>query len=424
MPTLTGQPDGRLAGSAPIELPAVPHWQPKLTIRKTTTCALLCACVVFVFSSAYYIYFANALYYFDFSPDGFIGIVIPDTFVYLGEVDQNNPVASIFLSSVKNTIGPSLIWLLVGKSWIGAAAVNALLVFWTLIYVRRLATLFKVPQRKTIVVMALVGLLPTTLYHSVGALKEIPTMLFLTAFLYHYVRGDRWRWLAFALLGALFRYQIGLIVAVFWIADRFGRRALLYLALALLAFAAVYPLVKVGVFYSEATAFYRETDDTEGTLGAAVESIRDTVPVASAFAVLFRLGQTLFEPFITLVQSGGFYQGQSLSIINIAYVLGLALTVGPWMRFAGRMARLIIQSRGSESVRRLYLLCLAYIVPVAGFSFIHHRYLYPVLALILIAAAIPRRYVSAGKIAKFFPLDKTGQRIGIRQPCDLHLARQ
>ena len=363
--------------------------RPTFILRGTTALALFCSVAVFACSALYSLYFVNNLESWDFNPAPYAGIVIPDTFVYRGEIDEDDPLTSILFSSVKNTIGPSFLWLLAGRSWVAMSAINATLVFFSLIYIGRLARLLRVSLGRTLIIMALIGLMPITLYHSVGGLKEIPTMLFMTAFFYHYIRKEKKMSLIFAILATVFRYQIGFVLAIFWVADRFGRRGLLYIFMSLLAFAALYPLLKLEMFGLEAGAVYREDYGVEGSAGGSVELIRETVPVASMFAVLIRIVQTILEPFANFSKNWGFQEDFGWSILSFAYVTSLLVMLPAWGRFAWRLT-LLLRSRwrGIVEVRRLYGLLLIYIFPTAGFSFIHHRYLYTVFALVLIAAQL------------------------------------
>ena len=37
---------------------------------------------------------------------------------------------------------------------------------------------------------------------------------------------------------------------------------------------------------------------------------------------------------------------------------------------------------------RIYVFCLVVLVPTGGFSFIHHRYLYPIMYLVILAVTL------------------------------------
>jgi hypothetical protein len=43
-----------------------------------------------------------------------------------------------------------------------------------------------------------------------------------------------------------------------------------------------------------------------------------------------------------------------------------------------------------KNIQTLYFLLLSLIILIGGFSFIHHRYLYPLFPLIIIASLIPK----------------------------------
>ena len=322
---------------------------------------------------------------------GFTRIIIPDTFQYLHIIYYSDPIMAMVVSGVKNTIGPSLIWFMTNGNWVLTSLVNSILFFIGLMYFAKTAQLFGVRSRKIRSIMVLLALLPATLYYSVGALKEIPTLVFLSGFFYHYLQREHIKWLLFAMLLVLFRYQLGASLLLFIVADQFNKRSLNIVILVLIFIAAVFPyLQEVSIFTSGATEYYRAVFGVESSIGGMIEFVRDTVPGVSLFAVLIRIFQTIFEPFLTFFRNPTFYEYGDISILTVTYVVSQAMLLRYWLSFMKRIGLIIRnQNRIPRNIKRLYMLCLVTVVPTAGFSFIHHRYLYPVTALVILACIIP-----------------------------------
>ena len=360
--------------------------------RKIYSLALILSLTVFLSSWTYYKYFSEALNNSAWrGVYGFTRIIIPDTFLYLHIIDYSDPIMSMVVSGVKNTIGPSLIWFMTNGNWVLTSLVNSILLFIGLMYFANTAQLFGVRSRKIRSIMVLLALLPATLYYSVGALKEIPTLVFLSGFFYHYLQREHIKWLLFAMLLVLFRYQLGASLLLFIVADQFNKRSLNIVILVLIFIAAVFPyLQEVSIFTSGATEYYRAVFGVESSIGGMIEFVRDTVPGVSLFAVLIRIFQTIFEPFLTFFRNPTFYEYGDISILTVTYVVSQAMLLRYWLSFMKRIGLIIRnQNRIPRNIKRLYMLCLVAVVPIAGFSFIHHRYLYPVTALVILASIIP-----------------------------------
>jgi hypothetical protein len=153
------------------------------------------------------------------------------------------------------------------------------------------------------------------------------------------------------------------------------------------------------MFEAETTASYRDLFGAAGSAGGWVESVRETVPVASAGAVLIRIVQSIFEPLLAFGRRPSFIEDGSISIWGLALVGAALILLRYWLTFIRRLVIMIIEKpRVDREVTQLYTFCLVFIFPVAGFSFIQSRYLYPVTVLMLVAAVVgvPGRGVALG----------------------------
>lgn len=319
---------------------------------------------------------------------GFTRIVIPDTFVYAGLIDEEFSPLGFAVAGVKNALVPALMWWATDSSWYAVTLINSLCLLWSLIYVAKLCERFNLRGQRARFIVLTVGLMPVMTYYSTGALKEIPSLLAVTGFFFHYLAGNTRRWMAFAVALFLFRYQMAVIVTAFIVINRYCERPVRVSVLLVLAASAAYPIISsLAVFSSETTALFRE--EAAGS-GSAIEAMRDNVPILAAVAVLIRVGQTVLEPLVTLAGMGSFSEGESVSILAVVYSLSLLPVLPSWWRATGRVRR-YFRRKLRRDWAALFSLLVLFVVPVGGFSFVHHRYLFPVTALVLIAGVRPRR---------------------------------
>lgn len=358
-------------------------------IRTNLFVALILSVLVLLLSWSYYAVFSKEINNHKWIYEGkFTKIIIPDTYDYQRVIGDSKSIVDLILSERKNTIGPALIWLAADNKWGRVLFANSVFLFLGLMYFAKTAQLFNVPGQKIWAMMALLALLPTTVYYSVGALKEIPTLVFLSGFIYHYLKGERLKWLLFALMTVLFRFQLGSSLLLFLVADRFNKRSLIIAFIVLIFVSGIYPYIKwLPVFNLWSTLSMRPVGVE--TLGGLVENVRNTMPVISVFAVLIRDFQTIFEPLLGFIKRPTFYEWGYLSIYSIVNFASSVLFLRYWLLFIKRMVLILRDQSGlHRNVIRLYMLCLVTIVPIGGFSFIHHRYLYPVTSIVLLASVI------------------------------------
>jgi len=327
--------------------------------------------------------------------NGFARILIPDTYVYLNLLDEDFSIFGLLLAGVKNAIGPALMWWVVDASWYAILLVNMAIVLTTTRYIAKICMHFGMPWREAARLCIIIGLLPTTWYHSIGALKELPTLLGMTAFFYYYVTGKSARCFLAAVALVIFRYQLVVILPAFCLIGYFSNKPLRATAVALALVSMAYPALSwLGIFSQETSALYREEAETAG-VGAWVETVRDHVPVASALAVFVRVLQTTFEPIITFIGSWSVVEDGDVSIFACAYLSSaLMLTPSIWRTGARNWAILRSRQPIPKGLQNLYALIIIFAVPVGGYSFIHGRYLFPLTALVLIAGS-PNRAKTA-----------------------------
>lgn len=318
---------------------------------------------------------------------GYTRLLIPDTFLYRDLLEEDLALG-FFVAGVKNAIGPALLWLVAGGNWYAVAVINAGLLLLTLVYARAICRHLDVSPGATRATLLILGFLPVMFFHSVGALKELPTLAATTGFVYHWMRGHTWRWLVMAIVLVLLRYQLVPVLCAFTLVDRFARNRVRAAVLLMLALSAAYPLFSSAQLVArDATELYRE-EASSSSIGALVENVRSNVPGLSSLAVAVRVLQTISEPF-----QAPFREDGSLSVLGIVYAVSLFLMVPAWSRTAIRLWQHLLAPRSQTDAASLLAFTVLFIVPVAGFSFVHHRYLFPVTALLLIAGSPGRSSV-------------------------------
>lgn len=360
-----------------------------LDARTNVICLVVVALIAVLVSAACYVwYFEFALLNDQWQEvKGFTRILIPDVFLYISLTDSMDElnIFQLAVAGVKNALGPVVLWNLAGRNWYGMLLVNMLFIVGSVVYTMKLARFYVVDIANTAKVALTLILLPVMIYYCIGPAKELPTLFALTGFFYHFIKRDLIRWLLMAMAMVLFRYQLLAVLLPFIFLARFTKNPLRRAVQLMMIAAMAYPLIaQVGIISPEETAKFR--DGAEGQSGALIESIRDSVPIVSALATGIRIAQSVLEPAVNVFKSDGLYEGKSISVINIIYLLSLVPLLPYWYRAFFWIVELYKVKRPlSRNVMSLYAFLVLFVVPVGGFSFVHHRYLFPITALVLLA---------------------------------------
>lgn len=356
-----------------------------MRIKKIQILVILLCTIFFGISFLYYEYFSEFLTNDQFTnANGFTRIVIPDTFSYKNIIDDELIIQSILFSSLKNTIGPSFIWVITSNNWVLVSFLNTVFVFFTLRYLIKITNELKLPVHKSYYLIIIIVALPTTLYFSIGALKEIPCLFALTGFFYNFIKKKTAASIFFLFFLIVFRYQFAFPLFFFIILDRFKKKSLSISLLFLCCIAFFYPLLELDVFSKDAIVFFRESN--EGSIGAIVENVRSNILGLSLFAVAFRNFQSIFEPILVFLKAPNFYDEGNINIYGLCQFLSVVVLIKYWLQFFVGFINVIRNPKFYDrNIVRLYTLCILVIIPTAGFSFIQHRYLYPVTGLMILS---------------------------------------
>lgn len=341
---------------------------------------------------------------------GFGSVLIPDTYLYRVLSFAEFDIALMLYSGVKNSLGPACLWMLSAESWIGMAVINSVFVFIFLIYMVKLSRRLMITIPAWQVLLMFFGSLPLFVFYSVGALKELPGLLFMTCFFYYYLKNSIKSYMFFMILSILFRYQLIVVYAAFIFIDKTRKKTLGFVFIFLTAFSAAYPFLNdLNIFSSTDLQNYRENSANEDSLGSHIETVRQKIPGLSAIAVCVRVLQSIFEPLLTLVNNPTFYKdGDVIVFLFVMFTSCFSLIFSWTSTFSGLFKAIIKKSGVCSDIDKLYSFLLLFIVPTGGFSFIHHRYLFPCIGLVIIAGAVNHKIINSVSISfKYCPLESS-----------------
>ena len=360
--------------------------------RKSDFIALIASAAIVLAAILYTKIFYEALISEDwYSVDGFRRIVIPDTFLYKNLLESEASIYLIAFSGIKNSIGPSLIWFLAGMNWYVVVLINAVFVYISLKYLVQIGSYFYLHIHPIFIFIILLGVMPTAIYYSIGSLKELPMICGFTGFFYHYLKRQKVLWVTFFLLLVFFRYQIFIPLIIFVVLGKYSRRPLRVSIFLVIFISSIYPYIRsLNIFSLDSILLYRE--DSLDTSGALIELIRDEIPGLSSIAILVRVIQSVFEPILIFIKNPTIFEDGGLSIYT-ASGLPEALVMAPFWILAGIgiMREIVACKEGSRDIQKMYALIVLFAIPVGGFSFIHHRYLFPITGIVMMAGLVTAR---------------------------------
>lgn len=304
--------------------------------------------------------------------NGFTRVVIPDTFRYfnLGENDFSD------VGSVKNSFIPALLWFFLKFNWYRALWLNFLINIAAFVFISKILDKQFISKERKTKILVLILFNPGSLYYSLGVLKEPLTLLFLLSSLYYFLNK---KWLYFVtscILLVLVRFQF-LYFLLFLFTTNLLKIKRCHFMVFLFLMLALFPLWRDFMdVYNSAGEIYRENMQQGYSLGGYVELIRDKVPILSGFGVVLRMIQSVFEPFLSI---GALVEQGALSVFSLVQLISLiffAPSIFLWFRY------FFLSSR--SEIEPILQMIFLFIVVVGGLSFIHHRYLYPIIILMLI----------------------------------------
>jgi hypothetical protein len=324
------------------------------------------------------------------SVDGFARIIIPDTLLYLVIIDSDNVLTSILFSGVKNTLVPSLLWAASGFDWYIVFIINIVIVCFIAYYMQHLAGQYQIPRNSTQLAIVIILLLPTTIYYTVGALKELPMALLMLASLYYYNLKKFKVAFVMITLFVMVRYQLVVVVVLLFIFG-YSRKTLRWAVIVMFSLAAIYPMLSnIDMLSASSTEVFRDEYGVHGSIGGQVEAIRSNVYLISAFAVAVRVFQSLFEPLFGFVKDFTFYENGDLSVYKVVHFFSTIMVL-PYIYLFVRKLKFIVFTKVKirKDVQTIFASLFISFILVGGFSFIHGRYLIPFFPLMLIAGLIP-----------------------------------
>ena len=328
-------------------------------------------------------------------------IIIPDTFLYLSLAKAENALDAILLSVVKNSIGPSLVWMIFQENWYLVSIFNTVCFLFVLIYTRNLVFLLSPFQNSKCYSISLILTL-ACMYYSVGSLKEIQTLLGFTAFVYCFLKKQKIKALIWLLFLVLFRFQFIYIIIPVYVLSKLRSNPAQLMLISLLIFGMIFPsLYSFEPFMSESVESFRIQSEENSFIGAKIEFVRNNVFGLSLIAIALRAIQNVLEPFILFLHTFSLYEDGSLSLFHLQSTFVLLLMLRAWVLVIFKGFRL--KSDGDDNYANfgiLYAFLAIAIFTIGGTGLLSHRYLVPVYGLLLVAAHVNplRRSYGWGKI--------------------------
>lgn len=324
-------------------------------------------------------------------------IIAPDTFLYKSLINEDFPLQSIISSNVKNNIIPSAIWYIFNYNYYAVLMFNIAIIAIIVIYVYKLSFSFQIAKNRILLYSVLFIAIPSTLYYSIGSLKELITCFLLISFVYHFKKGHILKLAVVSLFIILVRYQLVVILLFIFFLNHFKNIQFRMGLFILLFISFLYPLlVYLDIFlYGDATKLYRIYYGKLSSIGHYIEIMRD-IPILSIISICIRSIQTIFEPIlsihIAMFEDGRISIYALQQFISIVFLLPFLYTF-----FKKAFYVVFFGTKIKKDVQMIYIFILSYLILVGGFSFIHHRYLYPLFILIIVASAIPKTYMFKNK---------------------------
>jgi hypothetical protein len=337
---------------------------------------------VFCLASFYYYLLIVHDSYDVFSSDGkFSRIIIPDSFIYVNYSESTDNLLMLFsLKGTKNYIGPAFLAQIMKDIQYGDIIVNIFFIGIAGIYFIKILRFLQINSPLPLIMLFLN---PESIYYSQGFLKEIPSLLCVTMFVYYFLKR-RYRYLIpIILVAGVLRYQIGLILILILLTEIIPTKyklkafhAFLFLMFALLPVAYKY-ILPMHAYYS-----YRE-DWSGWGIGSGLVSALQKVPFFGYIGLPIRSLQNLFEPFPHVEL---FYGGEG--IINIYFVvmaISLFMMIFFYSIFIIRSFYFIVgkyRNKISEPLYRLLFIIIIFVILTGINPWTHHRYAYPIIPFI------------------------------------------
>lgn len=316
---------------------------------------------------------------------GFQAIVQSDTMLFR-DIFKNFNIGLYIDANVKNTILPVFMWTWIGGNWYISVIVNIAFLSGAVFYLRKIVEQLEIKVSNKLMLILFIS--PETFVYLIGILKEIPTLFFFSATTYFFLKKKWKTFLFFLLLLVLFRYQFVFCITLFAITYIFFRKnGIKYLFVIFFFLSATYPfwINNLQALGQEDAMLYREMGAGLG-IGGLIQIIQSNVYGISFFATIVKFFQMMVEPWPAL----NLYDNNGVNIIALSYAITAAIWLSIWVRYF-RNVFYAIRNPNVLTNNQNIVLCISFsfLIMVAFNSFVHHRYLYPGMGLVLLVASYP-----------------------------------
>ena len=347
---------------------------------------LLLSFIILTFISLGYAYtFADFLDIGVTEGYGLTGILQADTLNYLN-IYLNSNILVYWDANVKNVLLPSTLWALLNGNWLYATFFNILLLFATVNYLIKIAKElhFKINAKLIIFLV----LLPETFVYLIGVNKEILSLYAFTAAAYYLMKKNWLVFFLFLIFITFIRYQFIFGFVFFLFGNAFFKQYnIRFMALSFIMLASIYPLLisNIPALGQTDAVLYRSLQPGTG-IGVFVESVQWNYYGLSFFATIFRFFQMVTEPW----PNTNIFGDNGVNVVYLAYSISAILLLPVWLKYF-RYVFFAVRYPMTITHNENVILCLSFtfFMMVALNSFVHHRYLYPGIGLIILIAFKP-----------------------------------
>jgi len=341
----------------------------------------------------YTFFFSDFLFNGDMDGLLYSGIVQSDTFNYRNIYLQGS-LGQYLDAGVKNILFPVLVWEIFAGNWYLSIFLNLFFLYATIAYLKKISNLLNINVNVKYLIFII--FLPETFIYLIGSLKELPSLFFITLSSYYFLK-KKWTLYIFSIIILIvIRYQFILSVLIFLISYFiFNRKSFKFLIYFYLFIGATYPFW-IGIIPGlslEDALLYRSMEPGIG-LGAFVEYIQFNIYFVSAISTVIKFFQMITAPWPNV----SIFSDEYLDIINLIYACTVIICIPMWYKYLYFLCRAFHNSEKIDSdILALLSISISTLMLPALNAFVHHRYLYPGLSLVVLFWSIQSSKLLADK---------------------------
>jgi hypothetical protein len=349
--------------------------------------------VVGFFAFLYTFFFSDFLFNGDVDNVLYSGIVQSDTLNYRNIYLQGS-LGQYLDAHVKNILLPVLLWEIFAGNWYLSILLNLFFLYSTNVYLKKISTLLNI--NINVKYLIFIVFLPETFIYLIGSLKELPSLFFITLSTYYFLKKKWILYILSIIILIVIRYQFIFSILIFLISYIiFNRKSFKFLIYFYLFIGVTYPFW-IGIIPGlglEDALLYRSMEPGIG-LGAFVEYIQFNIYFISAISTVIKFFQMIMAPWPNV----NIFPDGYLDIINLIYACTAVICIPMWYKYLCFLCRAFRNSEKIDSnILAILSISISTLMLPALNAFVHHRYLYPGLSLVVLFWSIQSSKLLADK---------------------------